>query len=72
MIDDLQRRLSVAETAVRMHDADDQLDRDLLAAARQADDEAERDPQDMGVARFDLDVDEPKIDSDLDVIHNRA
>ena len=70
VIDDLQRRLSAAEIAVRMHDADDQLDRDLLAAARQADDEAERDPQDMGVARFDLDVDEPKIDSDLDVIHN--
>jgi len=70
VIDDLQRRLSAAETAVRMHDADDQLDRDLIAAAAVADDEAERDQQDMGVARFDLDVDEPKIDSDLDDIHN--
>ena len=28
------------------------------------------DPTDMGVARFDLDVDEPRIDSDLDAVHN--
>ena len=33
MIDDLNRRLSAAEVAVRQQDADDQLDKDLLAAA---------------------------------------
>ena len=58
--------ISDAETAVRIHDADVQLDRDLLDDAAHP----EEDPQDMGPARFDLDVDEPRVDSDLDDIHN--
>ena len=63
VIDDLQRRLSAAEVAVRQQDADDKLDADLLA---QAAGEDPADPQDVGPARFDLDVDEPRIESHID------
>ena len=65
VIDDLNRRLSAAEVSSRQADADEQLERDLLSAAGL--DPAE-DPTDAGPARFD-EVDEPRIDSDLDEVH---